>query len=343
MNMEKFELVKFSVEAAEIEKLKAEYMPLKIEGIKDVAGYTMVHQARMEMVHRRTTITKEGKAWRDQISVGIKKEQAEEKRLLALIEPIETHLYTQERAVDDEKARIKAEAEEKEKARIQGRINRLFALGCKFDGAIYRYKDAVVLHHEIPGMSDQDFEQKLQAIETLVNQELAEQEAALLKQQEEEKKLAEEKERLAAIAREQAKKEAEMEAEADRIAKIQADKEAAIAKEQTKIEAEKRKLEEDKRIEAAKKEAAEKARIETEARLKREAEDKARREAEAKAEAICREAMRPDKEKLLLWADKIAHIEVPEITSPQVLKIKKEAVERLYPVVEFIKTEVKKL
>jgi hypothetical protein len=59
---------------------------------------------------------------------------AEANRIKGLLEPIETHLEAQETAIDQEKARIKAEAEKREQERIQARINRLFEMGCRFDG-----------------------------------------------------------------------------------------------------------------------------------------------------------------------------------------------------------------
>jgi hypothetical protein len=347
-------LVKFKVEDATIAKLAAEYMPLKIEGIKDIAGYAMVHQARMVVKDLRIGITKTGKAWRDQVNVHINDELSEEKRLLGLIKPIESHLDAQETTIDNEKARIKAEVEEVEKKRIQSRINRLFAFGCTFDGITYRYKTVAIGHFEIGTLSDVAFEAVCAKMQALVDIEIAEQEEALRKHQVEEKRQAAERAKLEAIALEQAKKEETLKKEEARIAREQAEKaeiirkdqerrEAALKQKADKLEADKRKLEEKVRLEEARKEAAEKAKIETEARIKREEEEKAWVEKRAKEEAARQEALRPDKEKLMAFFDELSQITGPDVKSKEAKAVLKEALKIIDQARAFLNIETKKL
>jgi hypothetical protein len=94
--------------------------------------------------------------------------------------------------------------------------------------------------------------------------------------------------------------------------------------EKEKLEADKRALEaarqkeiDDKllaeRMEKEKAEAAEKARIEAEAKAKRDAEDERLAKIEEEEEAKRLEELKPDKEKLLSFADVIRNIPVPSL------------------------------
>lgn len=71
------------------------------------------------------------------------------------------------------------------------------------------------------------------------------------------------------------------------------------------------------KAEKAEKEKAEKIKKETEEKTKREVEEKAEKARVAKLEAELAEKLRPDNEKLLLLADAIDVIKMPELANPQ--------------------------
>jgi len=119
------QVVLFQPTDAAIAVLEAEYMPLRIDGIDDTAGYRQVHAARMNVKAKRVEIEKTRKKLKaDTLAYG-RKVDREAKRLTAMLEPIETHLLKEEKAVDDEKERIrnairlKREAEERAKAEAE--------------------------------------------------------------------------------------------------------------------------------------------------------------------------------------------------------------------------------
>lgn len=101
------QLATFSPTDAAIAVLAEEYLPLTIAGLDDVVGYAAVHRARMDMRNKRVAVEKVRKKLKsDSLAYG-RKVDAEAKRLTALLEPIESHLLREEKAVDDEKERIK--------------------------------------------------------------------------------------------------------------------------------------------------------------------------------------------------------------------------------------------
>jgi hypothetical protein len=281
--------------------LKQDYGVLKVSGVDDEDGYKAVHSAKMDIVHRRNNIKKNGLASRKDANDFCTSVLRIEKRLNKEIEPIETHLDTQEKIVTDEKARIKAEAEAKEAARIQVRIDHLHAMGCTFNGQNYVLPFAPAGYAcpqaLMKSCNDEQFEQISKSFYALVEIEHARIEAEKAAKIEEENRIAKiraeqeaEAKRLTEIKAEQDKKAAEIKAAQDA---VEAEKKR-IADEQKRVADEKRRKEE---LEKAKIEAAEKAKRETEARLKREAEQ---REEELRLAKLAEEkalALRPDKEK----------------------------------------------
>lgn len=91
----------------------------------DKAGREQAHGAAMELKRARVEIQKTGDEAREDATKYSKAVIVEVKRLVGFIEPEETRLFGLRNAWDDEQARIKAEEEAKEKARIaaiRGRI-----------------------------------------------------------------------------------------------------------------------------------------------------------------------------------------------------------------------------
>jgi hypothetical protein len=93
--------------------------------VVDKAGREQAHGAAMELTRARTTVEKAAKEARDDATKFSKAVIAEAARLVAIVEPEEQRLKSVRDAWDAEQARIKREAEEKERARvlaITGRI-----------------------------------------------------------------------------------------------------------------------------------------------------------------------------------------------------------------------------
>lgn len=89
-----------------------------IVAIVDKAGREQAHGAAMEILRTRTSIEKVSKAAREDATKFSKAVIAEEGRLIELIKPEEMRLLALRDAWDDEQARIKAEQEAAERARV---------------------------------------------------------------------------------------------------------------------------------------------------------------------------------------------------------------------------------
>ncbi len=314
-------LKQYTVTDAEIAKLNDKYMSLKINGQEDVKGYRVVRSARMEIKGKRIDVEKKRKELKEESLKFGKAVDGEAKRITALLLPIETHLTEQEKTIDDEKARIKREAAEKEQKRIQGRIQGLFDTGMAFNGTGYVYQDIIISPEQVNTMTDDEYHAKVNDVA-----EAKRVEASKLAEIERKKK--EEEVRLAKQKAEQEAEQKRLEAENERIKKAQEKKEAELKAERDKLEAEKEAVEKVKQdaidkkkhqeeIEKTKKEAEEKAVIEAKEKAKKEAEEKAEKERIAKMEAELVEKLRPDNEKLLLLADAIDVMQMPELANPQ--------------------------
>jgi hypothetical protein len=284
----KRELQKYNVTDAAIAKLNAEYMSLAVKDANDKQGYEVCKAARIDIKKRRVEVEKTRVILKAESLEYGRRVDGEAKRITALLEPIETHLIGQEKIVDDEKARIKAEEEAKEAARVQARIDRLESMGMGLVAGHYRLpygaEGVAVPVAILKVCTDEQFTQFVEKI-----QEKKDAEDARVKAEDDARKV--ESERLAKVS-------ADQESERLRLAEItrrQAAEQATIDSEQ------------------ARKEAAEKARIETEARIKREAEDKAAKEVAAKIAAEKKAARAPDKVKILLIADTLDAIQTPDV------------------------------
>jgi hypothetical protein len=136
----------FENRKTELTTLKGEVEHLKIESLEDKAAIRQVTEARKKLKSVRVEIEKEGKAMRDPLTAISKTISAREKELVDIIEPTEKVLSGQEKWVKDEEARVAREAEEKEKARIQTRINRMSSYGYEID------------YNMLISLNDSDFE-----------------------------------------------------------------------------------------------------------------------------------------------------------------------------------------
>lgn len=305
------ELAKFNITDSAIAELSNRYMGLTIKGLDDKPGFDAVHRGRIDVKERRISVEKTRKELKeDSLRYGQAVDK-EAKRIFLLLSPIEDHLSDEENRVTEEKSRIKAEADAKVAAIIQNRINRLFELGCRFDGTNYIYGTLIAPQTLIKTCTDEQFSTFEETLRVAV-------EADAQKREAEDKARQEEATRLLKVAKEQ-------EAERNRINaeyKALQDEKDRLAKEKREAENAKIKAEQDKifaaEMEKAKAEAAEKARIETEERIKREAEAKIAKEAAAKLRAEKKEARRPDREKLITYAETFMdYIPTPEMKTDE--------------------------
>lgn len=96
--------------------------------VVDKAGREQAHGAAMELTRARTAVVNAAKEARDDATKFSKAVIAEEKRLIAIVEPEELRLKAVRDTWDTEQARIKREAEERERSRvlaITGRIGEI--------------------------------------------------------------------------------------------------------------------------------------------------------------------------------------------------------------------------
>lgn len=361
------ELARFNITDTAIAEMSNRYMALTITGINDKAGLDAVHRARMTVKTKRVEVQKTGKALREEANAYLKVVLTEEKRILTMLEPIEDHLQDEESRVTEELARLKAEAEAAITAKITGRHNLLFKMGCSLlDGNTFSYSGvAVAEKNKVATATDEQFAALVQTIQDALDEEVAERAKA-----EAEKKA--EEERLAKVATEQAAEKKRLEAEQARIKKEQDAKEKELVEAQAKLKEqqaelaaakqkliddeaarlkaiadEKARVEQEKvraaELEAAKKAAAEKALADAEAKAAR---DKA--EAEAKAErarlaAARKAARRPDKEKLTLYVETFNAIPKPELKTEDGLAVQAKIDELLSETVVAIETWIGEL
>jgi len=320
------EIVKYKVNEAEIAKMASIYMNLTIKDIDDDSGAAEVHAGRMVMVKHRTSIDKLRKGANADAQAFIKNNNNNAKKLFSLIEPIETHLKNEEGKIEAEKERIKTEKERIEMERNRGRVDALLAV------------DVVMPFFDVAMMSDEDygvlFEQATKAKEEKA--QIAEEER--LAKEKAEKELAEEQ---AEIERVRAEQEA--------TAKVQAEKEMAIQAKLDAIEAAEKKKAESKERKSLEKRLAKEAKIKAEKdakeRVEREAREKKEKEKAEALEKARQEELRPDKEKLLLFADKIQSLTDGNLSveSPEARAIFDNVVSAILSIEEYFRSKIEEL
>lgn len=310
------ELKKYNITDAAIAKLSKENLSLAVNGVDDKEGYKIVKNARIGIKTKRVEIEKKRKDLKaDSLKFG-KAVDSEAKRITSLLMPIEEHLISQERIVDDEEERVKAEKIEKEKDRIRGRIERLITIGAVFNGSVYVFETLSTNLEELKVLTNEEFDGFIDKLAGVVQSR---------------------KDKNAELKAEQERKDAERKAESKRLEKVrieQEKKEAEIREqqekvriEQEKVEAEKRKIGEDKKKEQEEKarlvenerilkEAKEKARIAAEKKAEREAEEKCLGEKQKQKDEDLRIAMLPDKGKMSKLAEDIEGLLMPSLQHP---------------------------
>lgn len=257
--MQTLDIEQFNPTMAELTTLAAQYQTLTIQGIDDKEGYERVHKARMVLRDTRTNLQKTGKMLRADALKFQKAVIEKEKELIALIEPTENKLEKIQDEIDEQKERAK-------------RVGDLPRRREKIKEIDLVMTDDELLAMDSHGFDSFMFSRRNEYLD-MKEQKMKEEAAAKLKQEQEEqnKKMAEE---LAKVRIEQ-----------ERQAKKAAEDQAKLNAEKDKIEAEKKKLDEERAaIEREKQRQIdiENAKKEAEERLKQEAELKAKQEEEEK-------------------------------------------------------------
>ena len=219
------ELKKFNVTDAAIAKMDADYMALTVRDATDDNGYKAVKSARMEVVRLRGKVEKTRVILKaDSLEYG-RRIDREAKRITALLAPIEAHLIGQEKIIDDEKARIKAETEAKEAALLQIRINTLCAFGAMFNGQMYTVFGLQLPAALVKVCTDEQFDLFVAQLQKKKDEEDAKIKAFETARQVESDRLAKiaaeqeaERMRLAEIARKQEEESSRLQAEQKKIA-----------------------------------------------------------------------------------------------------------------------------
>jgi len=196
----------------------------------------------MVVKKKRVEVTTTGKKMREEATAYNKAVLTEEKRILGLLAPIETHLDTEENKITEEKERIKGLEVAAKEAITQARANRLLELGCNFDRIVFSYKTFSIPESIMATMEDEGFEIIYREVAAMVREEEERQAAEKEAQDAEKKRMAQEK-------HEQEKEKKRLEEEkillANAKAKVEADQEAErkrLADEKASLEVEKRAL-----------------------------------------------------------------------------------------------------
>lgn len=124
-------LAKENITNQVIEKLKADYSGLKINGIDDKAGFKAVEDARKHCKQLRVLAVNICKSGREDALKTQKDWIAKEKEIVAAIEVTENYLSAQSEAIKEEEKRILFEAAQKAKLPI--RKERLMTIGVEVE------------------------------------------------------------------------------------------------------------------------------------------------------------------------------------------------------------------
>jgi len=283
---EETQVVKYSVVEADIANMRSIYMDLVITDLDDKEQFNQVKEARLVVKGKRCAVENERKALKKNALEWGRQVDGKAKEIFELLEPIESHLMTEENKVVEEQKRIEREEEERQRKINQRRVDDLLTV------------EVVMPYLEVATMTDDEF-QCLLGDKTF---EFEERQKAKAEAEAAEKKRLE-------------KEAADRKAEDERLAKQKAEQEAKAAElqKQTDALAAQQKAIDDERARIAKAEADKKAAEEAEIQAKKDAEDLAKHQAQeaaeaeekAKIEAERQESLKPDKEKINTWLQNI--------------------------------------
>ncbi len=313
-------IVDYQLTDQAITALSVKYLALIITDLEDKAQLETVHEARMDIKNRRVRVQKQEKELKKDANDWRAKVGKAAKHIYALLLPIEEHLMKEEKKVLEEEERIKAEEAEKQKVIIQSRVDELLEYGKPMP------------FMELAVLDDEEYDTLLFDVKEDFNAEeerKAEEEAAFQK----------EKVRLAKIADEQDVERKHLEA----IAKEQEDKDRIVREKQRaaqdKIDADRKAIDDEKARIAQ--EVADKANAK--AKAEQEKRDAKERERAVIAEKARQEALKPDKEKLNDWVEKLSVIQCADLSSEEAQFLKDEIYHKFDDLCDWARTEIENL
>ena len=143
------EVAKLDTVAPAIEQLKAEYLPLKISGLDDKAGYEKVSKGLRFVVSRRTAVEDKRKELNADALKYQRAVNARAKEITESLAPIEAHLRIEKDKIDSEKERIEKEKAEAKQRMIILRQEDLYARNMFFSGSEYTWRSDYGMPSEV--------------------------------------------------------------------------------------------------------------------------------------------------------------------------------------------------
>lgn len=304
--------VSYQLTDAQIAETRERYAALEAT---TPAGYEEVRQALAVVRGTRVGVEKRRVELKAEALDYGRRVDAEAKRLTALIESIEAPLAAKKQAVDDEKARLKAEAEAAKLAALEAKLQEERAAE----------------------------EARLKAIRDQEEARLAAERAALAVEREQ---LAEERRQAEQVrAAEQAKEDARLAVQREQERAEQERQAAARAAEDARLRAEREALDRERRALEEQRQAAERAEFARQAAVRAEEDARAKVEADRVAAAE-REAyiasLQPDVKKLSALADAIRALPMPTVKASAAKRVLAVATGKLEEIARAL-TEIEKV
>ncbi len=293
-------IAKFSFEVAVVEALDAKYGDIVI---KDGNSYKTVMEGLAAYRDIRLVVDDEHKLLKSGILEAGRGIDKDWNRIKEHIQPGEDGLKAKRKVWDDKKAAIKEAKAQKERDRVEVIRAKIDKIDLKTIEAQGKTSDQII---------DMQLELEDIVITKEEYQELTYQAKAILRETMESLSRAY-KDRLKS-EKEDAARKAESE-RLETIRKEQAAKEAELKKERDKLEADKRAEEDKKSREKLEKNLKEQAERDAKAKVELENKEKKDKAEAEEAERKEREAALPDKRKLIIFADSLQEIIVPDVIS----------------------------
>jgi uncharacterized protein YjgD (DUF1641 family) len=329
--MTETQVVEYNVTDAAIAEMSDLYMGLVITDLEDKEQFDAVHSARLVVKGKRIEVGKRRKELKAGALAYGREVDSKANHIFERLEPIETHLKTEEFKAEAEKQRL----EDIRIAKIKDEIDSWIKAYTEMNGMgkVDELKGYIAKLEAIRDLISPElyFEFTGEAIETcnslLVRAKNDLETRERLDREEVERKA--ESERLKKVADEQ-------EVERERLQKIADEQAAKLFVEQAKITAAQKKIDNEKAaLEAEKKadqerkdrevfsrKAVERAKDAAIAKAKQDAIDKAYAEKEAAEEADRQEGLKPDKEKLAAFSQFLLEgLSYPEVYANEARKI----------------------
>lgn len=337
IEVEKLDVAKLFTEdgmAEVLNKIKARAKEATPDLVVTAQGRDEIKSMAYKVARSKTLIDDLGKETQAEWKKKVDGINARRKQARDFLDDLKTEVrkpLTDWEAEEEKRRQEKIAAEEKRVADIRDRINNIkftatLSPGTSAGEIQSRLQD--LLKIEITKEVFQEFQLEADVVLTESVHKVADALDKAIKWEEEQAAAKAEAERLKKVQKEQ-------EAEATRLQAIadeQAVKQKAIDDAQAKIEADKKAEQDRKDREEFERQAQKNARIKAERDAKeaaerkiKKAEDKAKADAEEK-ERI--EKLRPDKDKLIMWADEIATNPGPDVKDPAAQEIVKTYVEK---------------